>query len=78
MKPTTFALETTKGVATITLDRPKRLNALTFEVYKELGPIWRARMGSHYPAMALVAVTALVEPEALVEIQAVAYLEHSP
>jgi hypothetical protein len=26
--------------------------------------------------MALVAVTALVEPEALVEIQAVAYLEH--
>jgi enamine deaminase RidA (YjgF/YER057c/UK114 family) len=43
---------------------------------KELGPIWRERMGTHYPAMALVAVTALVEPDALVEIQAVAYLEH--
>ena len=43
---------------------------------KQLGPIWRERMGTHYPAMALVAVTALVEPEALVEIQAVAYLEH--
>jgi hypothetical protein len=28
--------------------------------------------------MALVAVSALVEPEALVEIQAVAYLEHEP
>ncbi len=42
---------------------------------KELGPIWRARMGSHFPAMALVAVSALVEPEALVEIQAVAYRE---
>ena len=43
---------------------------------KQLGPIWRERFGSHYPAMALVAVTALVEPEAVVEIQAVAYLEH--
>ena len=43
---------------------------------KELGPIWRERMQTHFPAMALVAVTALVEPEALVEIQAVAYLEH--
>jgi len=45
---------------------------------KELGPIWRARMGTHFPAMALVAVTALVERDALVEIQAVAYLEHTP
>ena len=45
---------------------------------KELGPLWRARMGTHFPAMALVAVTALVEPDAVVEIQAVAYLEHAP
>ncbi|HEX5062866.1 MAG TPA: RidA family protein [Kofleriaceae bacterium] len=43
---------------------------------KQLGPIWKERMQSHFPAMALVAVSALVEPEALVEIQAVAYLEH--
>lgn len=41
---------------------------------KELGPVWRARLGKHFPAMALVAVTALVEPRALVEIQAVAFL----
>jgi enamine deaminase RidA (YjgF/YER057c/UK114 family) len=41
---------------------------------RELGPVWRERMGRHYPAMALVAVTALVEPEAVVEIQAVAHL----
>jgi enamine deaminase RidA (YjgF/YER057c/UK114 family) len=45
-------------------------------VRKQLGPIWKERMQTHFPAMALVAVTALVEPEALVEIQAVAYLEH--
>jgi enamine deaminase RidA (YjgF/YER057c/UK114 family) len=42
---------------------------------KELGAVWRERMGKHFPAMALVAVTALVEREAVVEIQAVAYIE---
>ena len=44
---------------------------------RALGPIWRERMGSHFPAMALVGVNALVEPDALVEIQAVAYLEQA-
>ncbi|MEO6773535.1 MAG: RidA family protein [Kofleriaceae bacterium] len=44
---------------------------------KTLGPIWRERLGSYFPAMALVAVTALVEPDALVEIQCVAHLEHA-
>jgi enamine deaminase RidA (YjgF/YER057c/UK114 family) len=39
---------------------------------KELGPVWRARLGKHFPAMALVAVVALVETEAKVEIQATA------
>ena len=42
-----------------------------------LAPVWRERMGKHYPAMALVAVTALVEPVAVVEIQAVAYVENA-
>lgn len=40
----------------------------------DIGQVWRARMGRHYPAMALVAVTALVEPAACVEVQAVAHL----
>jgi enamine deaminase RidA (YjgF/YER057c/UK114 family) len=43
---------------------------------KELGPVWKAKMGSFFPAMALIAVSALVEPDALVEIQAIAYLGH--
>ncbi len=34
--PRTFALSLADGVVTITLDRPDRLNALTFEIYREL------------------------------------------
>lgn len=44
------------------------------EARRELGPVWRDLMGTHFPAMALVAVTALVEPQAVVEIQAIAHL----
>ena len=41
---------------------------------RELGEIWRARMGQHYPAMVLVEVGALLDDEAKVEIEAVAVL----
>jgi len=44
---------------------------------RELGPIWKARLGRHYPAMALVGVSGLVEPRAQVEIQARAVIPHS-
>ena len=39
---------------------------------KEIGAAWREIMGDHYPAMALVEVVRLVEPEAKVEIEATA------
>ncbi len=40
----------------------------------ELGPAYRAVMGRNFPAMALVQVVALVEPEAKVEIEATAII----
>jgi enamine deaminase RidA (YjgF/YER057c/UK114 family) len=42
---------------------------------KALGERWRERFGRHYPAMALVGVSGLVEPLAKVEISAVACVE---
>jgi len=41
---------------------------------REVGERWRARMGRHFPAMALVEVSALLEDGASVEIEAVAAL----
>ena len=45
---------------------------------RDLGPAWRARFGRHFPAMTLVGVTGLVEPGAVVEIQATAYIGGGP
>jgi enamine deaminase RidA (YjgF/YER057c/UK114 family) len=41
---------------------------------REIGAVWRERLGKHFPAMALVGVTMLVHPQAQVEIEAVAAL----
>lgn len=38
----------------------------------DLGPIYREAMGKNFPAMALVQVVSLVEPDAMVEIEATA------
>ena len=39
-----------------------------------LADVWKRRMGKHYPAMALVEVSALVDSGALVEIEATAVI----
>jgi len=41
---------------------------------KEIGAAWRAVMGRNFPAMAVIGVSCLVEPQAVVEIEAVAIL----
>ena len=41
---------------------------------KDIGHRYRTRMGNHYPAMTLVEVKGLLEPGALVEIEATAIL----
>jgi enamine deaminase RidA (YjgF/YER057c/UK114 family) len=38
----------------------------------DLGPIYRRHMGRHFPVMALVGVTELVDPDAILEITATA------
>ena len=77
------ALENVAAVLAEAGARPEHLVRLTWYVtdlaeYRacqaELGHAYRAIIGSHYPAMALVQVTALVEPEAKVEIEATAVI----
>ncbi len=41
---------------------------------KELGPVYREVLGRHFPAMAVVQVVCLVEPDAMVEIEATAVI----
>ena len=44
-QPRSFRYLEDDGIATITLDRPDRLNALTFEVYAELRDLFVALAG---------------------------------
>lgn len=41
MQPKSFLYEEADGVGTMTLNRPERYNALTFEVYRELGAFFK-------------------------------------
>jgi enoyl-CoA hydratase/carnithine racemase len=51
--PTTFRYQEAEGVATITQDRPDRLNALTFEVYAELRDLLFA-LRTHDPVKVVI------------------------
>ena len=42
---------------------------------REVGERWRARMGTHYPALALVEVKSLLADDAQVEIEGIAVLQ---
>jgi enamine deaminase RidA (YjgF/YER057c/UK114 family) len=41
---------------------------------QEIRTVWRERLGNHYPAMALIGARALLDTEAVVEIQGLAVL----
>jgi enamine deaminase RidA (YjgF/YER057c/UK114 family) len=77
------ALEKTLTVLRAAGGRPEHVARMTvyvtdMDAYRRsracLGRIWRARMGAHYPAMALLGVTELVDPDATVEIEATAVI----
>ena len=77
------ALDTTLAVLAEAGARPDHVLRQTWYVTSrdaynaalpELGPIWRARFGRHYPAMAVIIVAGLVEPAAMVEIETTAVI----
>jgi enamine deaminase RidA (YjgF/YER057c/UK114 family) len=50
-------------------DKPKYLAAR-----RELGAIWRERMGRHYPAMSMIFVADLLDRPAVIELEATAVI----
>jgi enoyl-CoA hydratase/carnithine racemase len=55
LAPQTFRLTVTDGVAQIVLDRPARLNSLTFAIYQELAETFEAL--SHEDAVRVITIT---------------------
>ena len=83
----TEALDKTLAVVRAAGGAPEHIVRMTVYVtdmaaYRASRPcltsIWRERMGRHYPAMALVAVTELVDRDASVEIEATAAFPPTP
>lgn len=84
-----FAEALTKSIAVVKAagGGPEHIVRMTvyvtdMEAYRthrtQLGAMWRDRMGRHYPAMSLVAVTELVDQGATVEVEATAALPPIP
>ena len=78
------ALENTLTVVKAAGGAPENIGRLTIYVTQkqeyvdalhDIGAAYRRMMGSYYPAMALVEVSALLEPGAKVEIEATAVLD---
>jgi enoyl-CoA hydratase/carnithine racemase len=55
LAPKGFRFDLDHGVGTITLDRPDRLNSLTFEIYRELGAFFPAL--EEHPEVRAVVIT---------------------
>jgi enamine deaminase RidA (YjgF/YER057c/UK114 family) len=79
----TQALKNVKEVLASAGSRPEHLVRLTWYItdraaytsrLSEIGAVYRAVMGAHYPAMTLVVVAGLLEEGAMVEIEATAVL----
>lgn len=77
------ALEKTMTIVEAAGGRPEHIGRMTvfvtdLDVYRGarrgLGDAWQQILGRHYPAMALVEVSRLVDPRALVEIEATAVI----
>lgn len=83
----TVALDKTLAVVRAAGAAPEHIVRMTVYVtdmaaYRESRPcltkLWRERMGRHYPVMALVGVTDLVDRDAAVEIEATAAFPPHP
>jgi len=82
----TQALENVVSVLTEAGGRPEHVVRMTLfltdcatylDLQKEVGAAYRSIMGKHFPAMSAVQVAALIEPGALLEIEATAVLPAS-
>jgi enamine deaminase RidA (YjgF/YER057c/UK114 family) len=83
VEQTAQALRNVLGVLAVADGRPEHIARMTWYLtsraeylahLKEIGAAYRAVMGKHFPAMTAIEVTALIEAQAKVEIEATAVI----